>query len=202
MVVRGVIFDMDGTLTRPYLDFQALRRRLNVGDVDLIEYLNTAPPADRARAEQVLEEFEQDGVSHAELNIGAREILDYIRSHQIPTGLLTRNSRASVEAVCDKFGLRFDASFTRNDAPSKPSPEPVWRMARAWDVAPSEVLVVGDFKWDMVCAHNAGARSVVLANGGPVPDWAAEADFVIRELMELVAIIESDLPTTCGKECQ
>jgi HAD superfamily hydrolase (TIGR01549 family) len=194
MVVRGVIFDMDGTLTKPYLDFQALRRRLGLGDVDLIEYLNSVPPAERARAERILEEFERDGVAHAELNDGAREILDYLLEHGIPTGLLTRNSRASVDAVCERFSLRFDAAFTRDDAPSKPSPEPVWKMARSWNADPGEVLVVGDFKWDMICAHNAGAWSVVLANGGGVPDWAGEADYVINSLAELVGIIERSMP--------
>jgi HAD superfamily hydrolase (TIGR01549 family) len=194
MIVRGVIFDMDGTLTRPYLDFRALRDRLGVGEVDLIAYLAEAPAWERERVETILAEFEQDGVEHAELNPGALELLDALRQRGMPTGLLTRNSRRSVEAVCRKFGLVFDAVFTRNDAPSKPSPEPVWRMASAWGLNPSEILVVGDFKWDMVCAHNAGARSVWLSNGDAMPSWAGEADHTIHSLSALLDIIDASEP--------
>lgn len=190
MIVRGVIFDMDGTLTRPYLDFRALRDRLGVGEVDLIAYLADAPAAERVRVERILAEFEQDGVDHAELNPGALELLDALRQRGLPTGLLTRNSRRSVEAVCRKFGLAFDTVFTRDEAPSKPSPEPVWRMATTWSVNPSEILVVGDYKWDMICAHNAGAKSVWLSNGDTMPAWANEADYTIDSLSELTVIIE------------
>ena len=40
--------------------------------------------------------------------------------------------------------------------------------------------MVGDYKWDVLCAKNAGAPCVVLVNGGDVPDWAREADFIIK----------------------
>ena len=50
--------------------------------------------------------------------------------------------------------------------------------------------MVGDYKWDLVCARNAGVRSVLLVNGTGRPEWADEADRVIGRLTELIAVIE------------
>ncbi|MBI4474779.1 MAG: HAD family hydrolase [Acidobacteria bacterium] len=190
MKIRGVIFDMDGTITAPYLDFAGLKKAAGIGEVDLIEYLRSATGADYERMHALLVKFEEDGVANARLNRGARTLLRFLARRKIPTGLLTRNSRKSVEGVCRKFGLAFDLVITREDGPHKPAPEPIWEMGKTWGVRPGELLMVGDYKWDVVCAKNAGARSVLLVNGGTLPEWAGEADFVVRKLTEVVGVIE------------
>ena len=48
---------------------------------------------------------------------------------------------------------------------------------------------MGDYKWDLLCARNAGTASAILTNGTGVPDWAKDADFIIHELTELIRII-------------
>lgn len=190
--VGGIIFDMDGTITAPYLQFAEMKARANIGDVDLLEYLEQADIAERTRLEQLLVEFEDDGVAHARLNRGARETLAYLSARQIPTGLLTRNSRRSVNHICEKLDLAFDRVITREDAPYKPSPEAVWQMARSWNAEPADLLVVGDYKWDLLCAQNAGARSAVLLNDPTIPSWAQGADHLIRCLDEVMDIVGAD----------
>lgn len=190
---RGVVFDMDGTITKPYLDFVALRRRLGADDhTDLIEFLNGLTGAEQDRANAILDEFESDGIRNAELNPDTRDVLAFLSERQLPVALLTRNSRRSVEAICAKFNLRFDLVFTRENAPAKPSPEPVWFIARQWGVPVESLLLVGDYKWDMVCARQAGATGVALLNNDDLPDWAAQADCVIRKLSDLKHIILSE----------
>jgi hypothetical protein len=54
--------------------------------------------------------------------------------------------------------------------------------------------MVGDYKWDMLCAKNAGAPCVVLMNGGDAPDWAREADFIITKLRDVIKIVEGLAP--------
>jgi len=80
--------------------------------------------------------------------------------------------------------------FTREDGPHKPSPEPIWQMSRRWKLKHRELLMVGDYKWDVLCAQNAGIRSVVLLNGGPMPDWAREADYIVHRLSEVASIVK------------
>jgi phosphoglycolate phosphatase-like HAD superfamily hydrolase len=56
--------------------------------------------------------------------------------------------------------------------------------------AESQTACVGDFRYDIVAANDAGAVSILLARG-PRPDFAAEADFVITELIELLEVLEN-----------
>jgi phosphoglycolate phosphatase-like HAD superfamily hydrolase len=135
--------------------------------------------------------FEAGGVANAKLNTGARQLLNYLKQCELPTALLTRNSRKSVDGVCRKLKLKFDLVFTREDGPHKPDPAPIRQIARAWKMRRSELLMIGDYKWDVLCAHNAGIACALLLDGKELPEWANEAEYVIRRLREVVKIIET-----------
>ena len=190
MKLKGVIFDMDGTITEPYFDFVKIKVEAGIGDVDMLDYLASAPAAERARVEAIMTKFEDAGVAEAKLNRGARELLDELARRGMRTALLTRNTRRSVDGVCRKLNLKFDIVVTREDGPYKPSPEPVWEIARRWGAKASEVLIVGDYKWDVLCAKNAGAPCVLLINGEGAPEWAKDATYVITRLREVIEVID------------
>lgn len=190
MAIRGVIFDMDGTITAPYFDFTNIKEQAGIGDVDMLDYLRSATGKEYERIHGLLMKFEEDGVAAAKLNRGARTLLATLAKRKIPTALLTRNSRKSVDGVCARLKLKFDVTITREDGPHKPAPEPIWGIAKRWGLKRSELLMVGDYKWDVLCATNAGIRCAVLINGGPMPDWAASAQFAVKRLTEVVDIID------------
>ena len=191
MKIKGVIFDMDGTITEPYFDFVKIKKESGVGpEVDMLGYLAKASPAERARVEAIMAKFEDAGVEAAALNAGARELLDELTRRKIPMALLTRNTRRSVDGVCRKLNLKFDIVVTREDGPYKPAPEPIWGIAKRWGAKATEVLMVGDYKWDVLCAKNAGAPSALLINGEGEVDWAKDATYVITRLTEVIEIIE------------
>jgi HAD superfamily hydrolase (TIGR01549 family) len=190
MKIKGVIFDMDGTITAPYFDFTTIKDEAGIGDVDMLDYLATATGAEHARVQAVMTKFEDAGVAEAKLNHGARELLDELTRRKMPTALLTRNTRRSVDGVCRKLNLKFEITVTREDGPHKPAPEPIWEIARRWGAQAGEVLMVGDYKWDVLCAKNAGAPSAMLTNGEAVPDWAKDATYIIATLAEVIEIIE------------
>jgi HAD superfamily hydrolase (TIGR01549 family) len=189
MKIRGVIFDMDGTITEPYIEFDKIREEVDVGNHDLIDYMKTAPAHEVERLQLVLTRYEEAGVANATLNRGARELLDFLASKSIPTALLTRNSRKSLDGVCRKLALKFDISFSREEGPHKPAPEPIWEIAKRWNANPGEVLMVGDYKWDLMCARNAGSPCAILTNGQGVQEWASGADYIVHQLDELIPII-------------
>jgi histidinol-phosphate phosphatase family protein len=62
----------------------------------------------------------------------------------------------------------FDGWFICPHAPEddcecrKPKPKLVFDAARAWNLAPSEIVVVGDKESDVDAAHNAGARGIKI----------------------------------------
>jgi len=187
--IRGVIFDMDGTLTEPYMDFQRLRQEMGIPAGDIVDHLMAADEAERRRLDEILHRFEEDAAMNATLQPGVHELLAALRARGIKLGLLTRNSRRSVAALTAKFGLSFDAAVTREDGPYKPSPQPVLAIAQQWGVSPAEILVVGDYVHDLHCARDAGATGVLLINDR-VPEWAKEAEHVVHELQEVLALID------------
>ena len=189
MALRGVIFDMDGTITAPYFDFAKIKDEAGIGDVDMLDYLRRATGEEYERIHAVLMKFEEAGVAAARLNRGARTLLNALAKRRIPTALLTRNSRKSVDGVCAKLKLKFDVTITREDGPHKPAPEPIWQIAKRWGLKRRELLMVGDYKWDVLRANNAGIRCALLVNGGDRPDWAAGADFIIQRLTDLIPIV-------------
>jgi HAD superfamily hydrolase (TIGR01509 family) len=190
MAIRGVIFDMDGTITAPYFDFVKIKEEAGIGDVDMLDYLRYATGAEYDRIHRILLRFEESGVRDAKLNRGARTALRYLSRKRIPTALLTRNSRLSVEGICQKLKLKFDLCVSREDGPHKPAPEAIWQIAKRWGFKPGEMLMVGDYKWDVQCAQNAGAQCALLLNGGEIPDWAKDARYHLRRLTDLIEILE------------
>ena len=196
MIFRGVIFDMDGTITAPNLDFAGIKEEAGIGDVDMLDYLRAATGKEYERVYKILMRFEEGGVANAKLNSGARTLLRYLVQQKIPTALLTRNSRKSVEGVCHKLKLKFDITITREDGPHKPAPEPIWNILKQWKMSRQEVLMVGDYKWDVLCAKAAGIPCALLLNEDPLPGWSNDAKYHILRLTEIIDVIEGKWKST------
>lgn len=186
---RAVIFDMDGTLTRPYLDFRAIRSAIGIAEPLLENMLALPPGPDRDRAFAILDRFEEEAADASELNDGALEVLSFLASRQIPLGLVTRNSRRSTERVLRKHALAFGIVVTREDAPAKPRPEPLWMICDRLGVTPPHALMVGDFKFDIAAGRNAGTRTALLTNG-KTPSYLNEIppDHVLDRLADLLTL--------------
>lgn len=187
---RLVIFDMDGTLTKPVLDFDRIREEIGLPKEPILEAVMQLPPEDRARAEAILLRHEASAAAESELQPGAERTISAIRGARIPIALMTRNTRASTRAFQDRHGLTFDLIRTREDGPMKPSPEPVLTICRAFDAQPTATWVIGDFHYDLLCANAAGATSVLLWDDGQTrPPWSVEARYVITALPQLLALL-------------
>jgi phosphoglycolate phosphatase-like HAD superfamily hydrolase len=120
---------------------------------------------------------------------GIAPFLAWLEAKGLRRGLVTRNSRKSVELVLSRLRLRFDTVVTREDAPPKPAPDPVWHACRGMQVDPSEALLVGDFEFDMVSGRRAGTRTVLLRSG--TMESSAHADLTVDSLDELQAWMET-----------
>ena len=61
--IKGVIFDMDGTLTIPVLDFKGIRNSLGLAPgSDILTTVQKYSPEERAKAMVIIEEYEEDGL--------------------------------------------------------------------------------------------------------------------------------------------
>ena len=191
MSIRAVIFDLDGTITQPYFDFDAIREQMGLAKDSgpVLESMREMSPEQRKEAERILHSHESRAVTESELNAGARETLDALRRAGIPIGILTRNKRSNAMAVAEKHNLQFDAVVDREDGPAKPDAFGVLEICRQFGVKPGEALVVGDYLYDLLCAKAAGAVGVLLANSNNA-EFAEHADFTIERIDQILEIIE------------
>lgn len=191
MTIKAVIFDLDGTLTEPFLDFDQIRREIGLPPgIGVLEGISRLTDEQKHRAETILIEHEDRAAQNSKLNEGAKEILQSLRQRNLPIGLLTRNLRRNVNLVTAIHGLQFDAIVDRNDGPTKPDGFGVRFLCERFGVKPSETLVVGDFEHDLKCAKNAGAIAVLIRTHAKADNFAHLADFTIDRLEELTAILD------------
>lgn len=190
MTRSAVIFDLDGTLTRPCLDFDAIRAEIGIASGPILEATAQMTPAKRRRAEAILVRHEWDAARHGALYDGAVEVVAACRERGFPTAVLTRNARAIVNYILDKRGFVFDAIRTREDGAIKPSAKPVVSICEELGADPRRSWMVGDFLFDIMSGEEAGAGTVLMIGDSPVPEFAARADHVIRRLHDLLTIID------------
>ena len=192
MSIKAVIFDLDGTITQPYFDFDVIREEMgldrNSGPV--LESMEKMSPQQRRDVEQILHFHEERAVTESRLNPGAKQTFSALRKAGIHIGVLTRNKRNNALAIARKHGLKFDAIVDREDGPVKPDAFGVLRICEQFDVKPLETLVVGDYLFDILSAKAAGAVAVLLANHDRAPEFTEHADFTIEKIDQVLQIIE------------
>jgi|OM-RGC.v1.015044276 haloacid dehalogenase superfamily, subfamily IA, variant 3 with third motif having DD or ED len=196
--IRGVLFDFDGTLTFPgAIDFAAIKEELRCPpDMPILEYLDTVSLAEQAPLLAILEAREEAAAQASLPNTGAEALLSALKIKGLPVGIITRNSMPSVRAALEKFTLitvqDFAAVITREKSLPKPHPQGVYHAAQHMGISPSELMVVGDFRFDVLAGKAAGALTVLLQNseksvmspGDPQPDHT------IHHLEEILTILD------------
>lgn len=191
---RAILFDMDGTLTRPYLDFPRMKQEMGIPlDQPILEALAELRPEDRRRAEAILHRHEEIAAAGSELNAGCDDLMGMLRKLQIRSALITRNSPTSVATVLKSHGLTFELTITRDDAAPKPLPDALHHACRRLEVAEADAWMVGDGQYDVEAGLAAGVRTVWVSHGLNRP-FAAVPWRVVNGLCEL-----SDLLRHCTR---
>jgi HAD superfamily hydrolase (TIGR01509 family) len=164
--IRAVVFDMDGTLIDSTYDWPEIRRRLGVTGSSIIDDLNRLPEPERSRHWAELEEIEARATERATLHEGVPELLDLLSSNHLPTALVTNNNETNTRRLLDRFGLRFEVVLTRDSGLWKPSGAPVAEAVDRLGVAPTDCLGVGDSRYDVLAAREAGLAAVCMVHDG------------------------------------
>jgi len=206
-LIRAVLFDFDGTLTEPgSLDFSVIKEAVGCPKgIPVLEYINgLGSPADRARAFQILDGFETEAARQSRPNAGAEEILALLRARGLKIGIISRNSRSAILTALDHFKrIRtsdFSVILSRDDPFSpKPSPDGILAAADILEVPVTQVLVVGDFVFDVEAGHKAGALTAYLTNRAPFQACSHPSDFTLEHLGDLKEIIDFYAPLPPGK---
>ncbi|VXB24559.1 HAD family hydrolase [Pseudomonas sp. 8AS] len=164
---RHWVFDMDGTLTIAVHDFEAIKRALEIPASDDILHHLAALPADEAAAKHAwLLEHERELALAAQPAPGAVALVRELQQRDCRLGILTRNAHELALLTLQAIGLG-DCFATadvvgRDEAPPKPHPGGLLQLAGQWQVAPQQLVMVGDYRFDLDCARAAGAFGVLV----------------------------------------
>jgi phosphoglycolate phosphatase len=211
--VRGIVFDLDGTLVDSRRDIaEAANHALGqhghaqLSHEELESFVGDGAPSLMARAARVdvkdekvralvatfLDYYALHPIDHTRPMPGALEALDGLAHYSL--GICTNKPRVTSVAVLRGLELeaRFAGVVAGDDLPQrKPDPAPVVEAARRIGVPVSEVIMVGDGPQDILSGRAAGAYTVGVRGGIQAFERlaASEPDCVIDTLAELPDVV-------------
>lgn len=207
--IRAVVFDLDGLLidSEPLQAWawheyvarfgavmtpNVLGRMLGLRAVDAvkipIEMLDL--PVDEVTALRERDDIflaAVPGAIHA--HKGAVELIDELRSREIPIALATSGHRRYVDLALESAGLtgRFDQEVTAELVTrGKPNPDVYLRAAELLDTPPDACLALEDAPNGVTAAKAAGMRCFAIPGDHATPDAVAHADAVLESLNDVI----------------
>lgn len=191
--LRHWVFDLDGTLTAPVHDFVLIRRALEIpADADILGHL-AALPADQARQKHDwLMRHERTLAEAATPAPGAVALVRALHGRGCRLGILTRNARPLATVALGAIGLEgvFDPIdiIGRDEATPKPAPDGLHDFADRWNVSPAQMVMVGDYRFDIECGRAAGTHTVLV--GDTDEAWSAWATWQLADCAAILAEID------------
>lgn len=145
----------------------------------------------------MLERYEDRAAEAAQPNENAEEVLLFLRQKGLKLGILTRNRMKSLQTSLGRFNKisvrDFDVIVTReHELKIKPHPEGVLFAARSFGVLPQDMVMVGDYIFDVESGRRAGALTVFLESSHTTKWPEPPADWTIRRMDELRCIFRNE----------
>ena len=118
---------------------------------------------------------------------GAAETLDRLKKAGATHDVFTHRG-ASSEPILERLGiLGYFREIVTNEAgfPIKPSGEAIRYLMQKYGMKPDETWYVGDRAIDVLCAKDAGVRSILLLPEGACVTPTGQEDRIVRSLYEI-----------------
>ncbi|MDD2272864.1 MAG: HAD-IA family hydrolase [Desulfuromonadaceae bacterium] len=212
MIIRAVLFDLDGTLvdslgdltdavnhirsafSHPPLTAAAVRLKIGKGARNLVQ--QTLPGAMGADIEQALDMFLEFNRLHiadkSRLYPGITETLRELAARNIKLAVISNKNEDLSTLILEHLGVRplFESISGGDTFPErKPSPLPLLKVAAELRLPPYECVMVGDSCNDIQAAKRANITSIACTWGYGNAEELDGADIFARSPQELLALI-------------
>lgn len=207
-MIRGVLFDMDGTMFDTEGLWGVINRRL-AESYGLVwdESVRTQMMGKKDReslavfkaffgleadVEELIarrREMILSDLSAVRVNDGLMELLDILDAHGIKKAVATSSFRELAMKLLDRFDVarRFDAIVTGDDVKeSKPDPAIFLEAARRIGTEPSQCLVLEDAQNGVEAAFNAGMRVYAIPHDDSRHHDFSKATKVIASMRDIL----------------
>jgi len=220
-MIRAVILDLDGTIVVFNLNYKLVRAEviqfltkqgfpssifsMKESVFSMLKKVKTymknkgRGEHDVARVKEavllVVNRHELEAAHTTSLMPDIPEMLKTLKKMKLKTAIFTVNAEKSTNYILNRFRLKrfFDAIVTRDFVSAvKPDPAHLEAALKALNVEPEEAVVVGDSKWDMMCARELNVVAVGIATGISSPEELihAGATYLASSLADLPALIQ------------
>jgi HAD superfamily hydrolase (TIGR01549 family) len=215
LAVGGVLFDIDGTLTRTneliFATFNFIAAKYCGRTYEPREIIALFGPPEEgalvpivgvdrlgAAMDDLCEFYRHNHHAMASLHAGMDDVLAFLKTKGIPLGIFTGKGRRTAMITLEALGIEgyFDMIVSGNDVVRhKPDPEGIRKFIDAYSLPPAEVVMVGDAVGDITASKAAGATSVaVLWDSYDSARVArAGADAVFHEVSGLLQWLKTDV---------
>ncbi len=187
LLLKAVVFDLDGTITKLILPLEDMRQDTKTFFITKGLPPHLIDPADGISSTKhkalkffkengitsdewnswceeldfVLDSHETDVAHRAELIDGSLDAVKRIRSLRLKTAILTNSGRLAVDVILNRIPLEsyFDLIQTRSESSRpKPFPDGILEVVEKLGVRIDEALYIGDANIDAVASCSAGIQ--------------------------------------------
>ncbi len=184
-MLRGIIFDIDGTLLDSNdahaacwvqaltengheVPYETVRELIGKGADHILDDLQVTE-----NREQIVERRKQlffdEHLAQCLATPGVRSLLKELRGRGLKIAVATSASAAEVEKLLTQAGVEdlFEIGTSADDVDaSKPDPDVIVAAMEKLGMKASEVVMIGDTPYDIIAAKRAGVRTIAMRTGG------------------------------------
>lgn len=187
--VRGVIFDIDGTLVASNdahahawvdalhaygyaVDYAQVRELIGKGGDHLlpeVAQIESDSPIGKQIAQQRAELFKTHYLPTLQPTPGAHELVARLQADGIKAVVATSAEKGELDALLAVADVQhlLTQRASSDDAPSsKPDPDIIHVALEQLGLDPEEAIMIGDTPYDIEAAAKAGVRTIALRSGG------------------------------------
>ena len=217
--VRAVLFDLDGTLIDTAPDFiriiklmcseanvpapsdASIRAQVSEGARAMVNLVHPELSVDSPELlnfrQQFLNIYQQNIAVDTCLFPDMDNVLKQLEAQHLPWGIVTNKPRGLSELLLDALNLteRCQVLVCPEDVKhTKPDPEPMYLAVKQLNIAPEQIMYVGDHPRDIDAGRAAGMPTVLAAYGYLPPAHrndleAWHADYIIHNVSALSDLI-------------